>query len=135
MRINSDSRPVSPAVFPRHFPARSADTSIVGRPTGPPLHDALTIIHLTHPHLLKGRRGKLTVDISKTEKDGETLFQASSEDKISDLPREGQSEKGGKEGETRVETLVLEDLDVEGFFEVFLEVVGRAEEVVEKVEM
>lgn len=75
------------------------------------------------------------MDISKTEKDGETLFQASSEDKISDLPREGQSEKGGKEGETRVETLVLEDLDVEGFFEVFLEVVGRAEEVVEKVEM
>jgi inosine-uridine nucleoside N-ribohydrolase len=94
---------------------------------GPPLHDALTILHLTHPHLLKGRRGKLTVDISKTEKDGETSFSPSSEEKFSSLDMIS--------GEKNVESLVLEDLDVEAFFDVFLEVVERADEVVAKVEM
>jgi inosine-uridine nucleoside N-ribohydrolase len=95
---------------------------------GPPLHDALTIIHLTHPHLLKGRRGKLTVDTSKTEKDGETTFFPSSEEFFSEV-------EFGRDKAEGVENLVLEDLDVEAFFEVFLEVVARAEEVVAKVEM
>ena len=110
---------------------RDAYANEFGFTTGPPLHDALTIIHLTHPHLLQGRRGKLSVDVSKTDKDGETTFVPSSEDKVSDLEPAGT----GK-GETQaVESLVLEDLDVEAFFEVFLEVVHRAEEVVAKVEM
>lgn len=67
------------------------------------------------------------MDISKSEKDGETSFSPSLEEKTSSLDLNS--------GEKAVESLVLEDLDVEAFFEVFLEVVERADEVVAKVEM
>lgn len=95
------------------------------RLTGPPLHDALTIIYLTHPHLISGPTGKLHVDISKTERDGETTFTP-----LVDV--EGR-EDGQDDARNRCK--VLMDLDVDGFFEVMLEVVDRADEVLARVEM
>jgi inosine-uridine nucleoside N-ribohydrolase len=126
MRNNSNSRPVSPASssiieVPLLTTARpdASPRSLAG----PPLHDALTIIYLTHPHLISGPTGRLHVDISKTERDGETTFNP-----VVD---------GGEEeqGDARNKAMVLMDLDVQGFFEVMLSVVDKADEVVARVEM
>lgn len=124
MRNNSNSRlvsaPASSIINPPRPSRSDAKPDVLLSLAGPPLHDALTIIYLTHPHLISGPTGRLHVDISKTERDGETTF----------TPVDGSDEQ-----DARNRSKVLMDLDVQGFFEVMLSVVDEADKVVAKVEM
>jgi inosine-uridine nucleoside N-ribohydrolase len=73
------------------------------------------------------------VNCSKGEKDGETLASFFSPPGHSDQWEDGSEleRKGGK----KANAFVLEKLDVNGFFEVLLDVVERAEKVVGSTEM
>ena len=73
------------------------------------------------------------MNCSKGEKDGETLASFFSPACQSD-EWEHRSELEGKGGK-KANAFVLEKLDVDGFFEVLLDVVERAEKVVGSTEM
>ena len=89
---------------------------------GPPLHDALTVAFISHPELFQGTRyrvdvvtegiaaGATVVDLWQYQKD--TIDQSES--------------NWGRNGKN---VLVLEKVDVDAFWRVFLEAVRVADEV------
>lgn len=105
---------------------RDAYLNNYGFTDGPPLHDALTIMALTHPNLFQGRWCHLTVDTSETERNGQVKADWSCpETEYQDY------DTMSRRGEGKDNCFVLLGLDAKGFFDIFLEVVAQAEKVVE----
>lgn len=98
---------------------------------GPPLHDALCVLHVAQPELLPGRWAHLSVDTSDTERNGETKATFFSPEGAVD--RWEDREKflaAAQEEDAFSNCYVMETLDREAFMRVLLECVDRAEEVI-----
>ncbi|KAF9448428.1 nucleoside hydrolase [Macrolepiota fuliginosa MF-IS2] len=94
--------------------------SVFGFHDGPPLHDALTIAYLQNPGLFKGRRYRVDVELSTgSHCTGETVVD------IWDYKRCGE-EMWGRDGKN---CFVVQELDVPGFFDLFLECVDKCDRV------
>lgn len=101
--------------------------------SGPPLHDALCVLHLAQPDLLPGRWAHLSVDVSDTERNGETKATFfSSEGTTDDLEDRAKFMVDSPEGDMFPNCFVMETVDREAFMRVLLECVDRAEQVIAK---
>jgi inosine-uridine nucleoside N-ribohydrolase len=101
--------------------------------SGPPLHDALCVLHLAQPELLPGRWAHLSVDVSDTERNGETRATFfSPEGTVDELEDRAKFFVDDEQGDVFPNCLVMETLDREAFMRVLLECVDRAEEVIAK---
>lgn len=90
---------------------------------GPPLHDALTLAYVSHPHLFACRRYRVDVELGVGHSVGQTVADVwGYRDAELDLD-EG---VWGREGRN---CLVAESMDVNGFFDVFMECVDRCDAV------
>ena len=85
---------------------------------GPPLHDALTIAYVAHPELFTCKRYRVDVELRGTHTTGETVVD------IWDYRKCGDS--WGEDGKN---CLVAQKLDVDAFFEYFLDCVKRCDQV------
>ncbi|KAM0749924.1 uridine nucleosidase [Meredithblackwellia eburnea MCA 4105] len=89
---------------------------------GPPLHDALTIAYIAYPDLFKGKRYRVDV-VTEGIAAGATVvdlweYQRATIDQSED--------NWGRNGKN---VFVLETLEVQTFWKLFLETVGKADEV------
>lgn len=91
---------------------------VFGFTDGPPLHDALTIAYVAHPEFFTCTRYRVDVELCGTHTTGETVVD------VFDYQQCGDTwGKGGKN------CLVAQKLDVDAFFEYFLECVQRCDRV------
>jgi len=96
-----------------------ADTykSTFGFNDGPPLHDALTIAYVAQPDLFQTTRYRVDIELTGTHSLGETVV-----DIWKYIPCD---DTWGRQGRN---CLVAESLNVERFFDLFLEAVSRCDE-------
>jgi len=96
-----------------------ADTykSTFGFNDGPPLHDALTIAYVAQPDLFQATRYRVDIELTGTHSLGETVV-----DIWKYIPCDDTWGRNGRN------CLVAESLNVEGFFDLFLEAVSRCDE-------
>ncbi|KAL7282588.1 hypothetical protein ACG7TL_004059 [Trametes sanguinea] len=92
--------------------------STFGFTNGPPLHDALTIAYVAMPELFTCRRFRVDVELSGMHTAGETVVDVWNYRSCDD--------SWGRHGKN---CLVAERLDVEGFFNFFLDCVERCDKV------
>ncbi|RDX53852.1 nucleoside hydrolase [Lentinus brumalis] len=85
---------------------------------GPPLHDALTIAYVAQPELFSCRRFRVDVELSGTHTAGETVVDIWS--------YRACDESWGRNGKN---CMVAESLNVEKFFELFLDCIARCDAV------
>lgn len=98
---------------------------------GPPLHDALCVLHLGEPDLLPGRWAHLSVDISDTERNGETKATFFSPEGTVDKWEDREKFLStAQEEDAFPNCYVMETLDREAFMRVLLECVDRAEKFI-----
>jgi len=90
--------------------------STFGFNDGPPLHDALTVAYVAHPELFKSRRFRVDVELTGAHSTGETVVDMWNYRKCDDT--------WGSNGKN---CIVTESLDVNGFFDIFLECVARCD--------
>ncbi|PCH40835.1 nucleoside hydrolase [Wolfiporia cocos MD-104 SS10] len=85
---------------------------------GPPIHDALTIAYVAHPEMFQCKRYRVDVELSGAHTAGETVVDIWNYRVCDD--------SWGRSGKN---CLVAESLDVQRFFEFFLECVARCDDV------
>jgi len=85
---------------------------------GPPLHDPLTIAYISRPDLFTLRRYRVDVELSGTHTSGETIVDVWNYCLC--------DESWGPLGKN---CLVVQSVDVNGFFNLFLECVTRCDKV------
>ncbi|THH12247.1 hypothetical protein EW145_g97 [Phellinidium pouzarii] len=90
--------------------------STFGFTAGPPLHDALTIAYVAFPSLFKCTRRRVDVELAGVHTTGETVVDMWNYRQCDD--------SWGREGRN---CLVAEQLDVDGFFRLFLDCVERCD--------
>jgi len=90
--------------------------STFGFNDGPPLHDALTIAYVAQPDLFQATRYKVAIELTGTHSLGETVVDIWKYTPCDDT--------WGRDGRN---CLVAESLNVEGFFDLFLEAVSRCD--------
>ncbi|KAG6335889.1 hypothetical protein ID866_3198 [Astraeus odoratus] len=92
--------------------------AVFGFDDGPPLHDALTIAYVSIPHLFKSKRYRVDIELHGQHTTGETVVDLWDYQQCDDTW-----------GTTGKNCLVLESLEVEQFFDVFLGCVDRCDRV------
>lgn len=92
--------------------------STFGFVDGPPLHDALTIAYVEKPELFTCKRYRVDVELAGTHTAGETVVDVFNYRSVDD--------SWGRNGKN---CLVAEKLDVDGFFELFLNCIARCDKV------
>ncbi|KAF4620063.1 hypothetical protein D9613_004994 [Agrocybe pediades] len=92
--------------------------STFGFNDGPPLHDALTIAYVARPELFKTTRYRVDVELTGEHTIGETVVDMWNYRKCD-----------GTWGRTGKNCLVAESMNVEAFFEMFLETVSRCDKI------
>ncbi|KAH8096738.1 Inosine/uridine-preferring nucleoside hydrolase domain-containing protein [Cristinia sonorae] len=90
--------------------------STFGFTLGPPLHDALTIAYIVHPEMFSCRRFRVDVELSGAHTAGETV-----------VDMWGYRKCDNTWGSTGKNCVVAESLNVEAFFDFFLECVARCD--------
>jgi len=115
--------PLPPAATPlRHMLSTlisffaDAYESTFGFQLGPPLHDALTIAYAVHPKMFCCRRFRVDVELSGTHTTGETV--------VDMWNYRGCDDSWGSSGKN---CIVAESLDVDAFFDFFLDCVARCD--------
>ncbi|KAF9226893.1 uridine nucleosidase [Gyrodon lividus] len=91
---------------------------VFGFDEGPPLHDALTIAYVSNPGLFKSKRYRVDVELHGQHTTGETVVDTWDYRKCDDTW-----------GPTGKNCLVLESLEVDKFFDMFLDCVNRCDQV------
>ncbi|KAF8806323.1 uridine nucleosidase [Phlegmacium glaucopus] len=91
--------------------------STFGFNDGPPLHDALTIAYVSQPDLFQATRHRVDIELTGTHTLGETVVDIWKYRPCDDT--------WGRDGRN---CLVAESLNVEGFFDLFLDAVSRCDE-------
>ncbi|KAF9480683.1 uridine nucleosidase [Pholiota conissans] len=92
--------------------------STFGFNDGPPLHDALTIAWVAHPELFKGTRHRVDVELTGTHTKGETVVDVWKYRPCDDT--------WGRNGRN---CIVVDSMDVNGFFGVFLRAVAQCDKI------
>ncbi|KAI5477138.1 uridine nucleosidase Urh1 [Pseudohyphozyma bogoriensis] len=104
----------------------------------PPVHDPLCIAYLSHPHLFKGKRYRVDVELGGSHTAGATVVDVydyrssnSAWDPRSAAPLSAMGDPESREswGRNGKNVWVAEELDVEGFWKVFQEAVDKADKV------
>ncbi|KAG7450035.1 Inosine/uridine-preferring nucleoside hydrolase [Guyanagaster necrorhizus] len=85
---------------------------------GPPMHDALTIAYAAHPELFTASRFRVDVELTGAHSSGQTIVDTWKYQKTDD-----------SWGATGKNCLVAETVNVDGFFNMFLDCVARCDEV------
>jgi len=85
---------------------------------GPPLHDALTIAFVSRPDLFSSQRYHVDVELSGTHTSGETVVDV--------WDYQCCDESWGPSGKN---CLVVQSVDVDGFFDLFLDCVDKCDKV------
>ncbi|KAI0700571.1 nucleoside hydrolase, partial [Cytidiella melzeri] len=96
----------------------AAYESTFGFTKGPPIHDALTIAYVFNPQLFSARRFRVDVELGGAHTAGETV--------VDMWNYRGCDETWGRDGKN---CIVTESIDVDGFFEFFLDCVTRCDKV------
>ncbi|KAF9232166.1 uridine nucleosidase [Melanogaster broomeanus] len=91
---------------------------VFGFDEGPPLHDALTIAYLSNPGLFKGKRYRVDVEVQGQHTTGETVVDTWNYRKSDDTW-----------GSTGKNCFILESLEVDKFFDMFLDCVNRCDKI------
>ncbi|GJE84318.1 nucleoside hydrolase [Phanerochaete sordida] len=92
--------------------------AVFGFVDGPPIHDALTIAYVARSELFAGRRLHVDVELTGAHTVGETVVDLWDYLKADDTW-----------GRTGKNCIVTESLNVDGFFELFLDAIARCDKV------
>lgn len=97
----------------------SSYKSVFGFPSGPPLHDALTIAYVQKPELFQGKRYRVDVELNVGHCMGETVVDMWNHKGLNE-------ESWGREGKN---CFVVQEMDVPQFFDLFLNSVEACDKV------